>query len=113
MRGRRATRVTRRAYTVLAALLLADGAWVTARSLGDGLFERPMPPQAIPEHIWTLQRYGVPQVARCWRNGYSRGYRLTALPPDEHLDGMLARVPAVRRSAWWRARAAEQERIAS
>jgi hypothetical protein len=113
VRPRQATRITRPAYTVLAALLLADGDWVAVRSLGAGLFDRPSSPLTIRRHIWNLRRFGVLQVVRCWRNGYSRGYRLAQLPADEHLDGMLACVPAVRRSAWWQARADEQERIAS
>jgi DNA-binding transcriptional regulator PaaX len=109
MSGRQATRVTRRAYTVLAALLLADGAWVTVRSLAGGLFERPIAEQNVRKHLWNLQKFGVPEVTRCWRNGYSRGYRLARLPADEHLDSMLACVPTVRRSAWWEARSAWEE----
>lgn len=104
MRARQATRVTRRAYTILAALLLADGDWVTVRSLAAGIFERPISEQCVRKHLWNLQRLGVPEVVRCWRNGYSRGYRLTALPSDGHLEGMLACVPTVKRSRWWQER---------
>ena len=103
-RAIQATRITRRAYTLLAALMLADGEWVTVRLLADGLFEHPVSPQAIRKHVWALQQFGIPQVVRCWRNGYSRGYRLAALPADEHLALMLACVPAVKRSAWWQTR---------
>lgn len=102
--SRGTTRITRRAYTVLAALMLADGTWVPAASLASGLFAQPMTVQALRKHIWHLQAFGVPQVVRCWRNGYSRGYRLARLPADEHLEPMLACVPVVKRSAWWQTR---------
>jgi biotin operon repressor len=96
----RPKRMTRPAYMLLAALLLADGDWVSRRDLADGLFIWPIRATTISAHAWTCDRRAGVFVER----RYGRGYRLRTLPPDEHLDGMLACVPAVKRSAWWRAR---------
>lgn len=85
---------------VLAALLLADGEWVTRTELAAGLFEEPTWPSVLSQHVRNLQRFGVPMIGRIRH----RGYRLAVLPPDEHLDNMLACVPAVKRSAWWQTR---------
>jgi hypothetical protein len=104
------TRITGRAYTVLAAMLLADGAFVRAADLAAGLFPQPTAPESIRGHIRCLRRFGVDtiQTDRTWgRLALSRGYRLVDLPPDEHLDSVLACVPAVRRSAWWTTRGSQ------
>lgn len=94
---RRPKTVTRQPYTMLAALLIADGAWVGRQELAD-LLEIGL--AKVSEYLWTLDRFVGAVVER--RHGF--GYRLATLPPDEHLESMLACVPAVRRSAWWRGR---------
>lgn len=90
--------VTRRGFTLLAALLLADGAWVRRVDLMAGLFPRPMESTALSWLLESVDRFVAPVVER----RQPLGYRLAALPPDEHLGAMLACVPTVKRSAWWR-----------
>lgn len=101
---KQATRMTRRAYTLLAALMLADGAWVSRRELAHGLYSWEISLQKLSIHAATAERYAGVWIAR----QRHLGYRLVALPPDEHLESMLACVPAVKRSAWWLARADER-----
>lgn len=109
-RPRVAKRITRRAYTILAALLLADGEWVTCGELAAGLFDRRTVASSIRRSVWDLRRFGVPQVMP----RAPIGVRLAALPPDEHLESMLACVPTVKRSAWWARRFEREEwRVAS
>jgi hypothetical protein len=108
-RSRRAKRITGRAYMVLAALLLADGAWVTQVELANELFDQPTVRMSICWHIADLRRLGVPEVETL--TGW--GTRLTAVPADEHLEPMLACVPAVKRSAWWRTHLARTRTQAS
>lgn len=103
-RNRDATRITRQAYTVLAALLLADGEWVSRNEMADELFWAPVVPFAISRHIGNLERFGVDQVEQRYR----AGYRLASLPADEHLDNVLAVIPEVKRSRWWSRRDIEE-----
>jgi hypothetical protein len=100
-RWREATRLTRRAYTLLAALVLADGDWVDRRELAALLFDWPTSPSTISRHARMIERYGGWWIERRYRSGY----RLRCLPSDEHLDSVLACVPGVKRSAWWTTRA--------
>jgi biotin operon repressor len=100
MRCHNAQRVTGPAYHVLAALLLADGALVDPWELASSLWAYPVPEQSIRQHVMHLRHFGILGIQA--RRG--RGYRLVALPPDEHLEPMLACVPAVKRSAWWQTR---------
>lgn len=93
----RAKQMTRNSYTVLAALMLADGAWVDRDGLTSGLFPWTLMESQLSRHIGNVRRLTGARIERRTR----WGYRLVALPRDEHLDGMLACVPAVRRSAWW------------
>lgn len=108
MRSHLAGRVTGPAYRVLAALLLADGEAVTSWELGEALWEYVVPTASVRTHIQNLRRFGV---AISHRPG--RGYRLLSIPPDEHLEPMLACVPAVKRSAWWSRRVSQTHTRAS
>jgi hypothetical protein len=99
-RSRQAKRMTRRSYTVLAALMLADGVWVDRDDLAALLFPWPIWKQNLLRHIRDAERFAGALIGR----HRTRGYCLLALPRDEHLEGMLACVPAVKRSAWWSAR---------
>lgn len=99
--GRQAKQMTRLSYTVLAALMLADGEWVGRDDLADGLFAQPIWRQNLRRHVQHVEKFSGARVGRSTR----RGYRLLTLPRDEHLEGMLACVPAVRSSAWWSRRA--------
>lgn len=89
--------LTRRPYTLLAALLVADGAWVSRQELADLLFESEVCLSKLSQYLWALDHFVGTVVER--RHGI--GYRLATLPPDEHLESMLACVPAVKRSDWW------------
>ena len=105
--------LTRLDYRVLAALLLADGEYVRAKEIGLLLFDRPMGRMACATRVWSLIANGVDTIQSDRPRGScaSRGYRLIDVPPDEHLDGMLREVPAVKRSRWWKTRTAAAERI--
>lgn len=105
-------RMTRASYAVLAALLLADGERVATLDLARGLYARPVKPVTIHQRVRAIRWLGVSEIATCWLGGVWHGYRLTGLPSDEHLDGMLACVPAVRRSSWWARRMEQAERSA-
>lgn len=98
MCSHRATRMTRRSYTVLAALLLADGEWVSRQELAANLFDWPISREWLSNMLATIDQYVGVVVERRWR----LGYRLMVLPPDEHLESILACVPGVKRSDWWR-----------
>ncbi len=87
------------AYRLLAALLLADRAYVPTIDLAACLFEQPVRDKEIYRLVKELRRFSVPVEA-----GWHAGYRLPSLPPDEHLEPMLAMVPLVKRSAWWQDR---------
>lgn len=108
-RPRSATRVTGPAYRVLAALLLADGAALEVYELADELFPWQVSPMSIWQHMANLRRFGVVGVERA---GAGR-FRLSALPPDEHLEPMLAVVPEVKRSRWWKNRSSVTMAFAS
>jgi hypothetical protein len=97
--------MTRPMYQLLAALLLADGERVTTLELAEGLYVRPLRPCSIAQRVKTIRALGVREIETCWVAGQWHGYRLAGLPSDEHLEPMLACVPAVRRSAWWSRRA--------
>lgn len=103
-------------YDVLAALLLADGEYVRSTDLAHGLVERRASEHAarvaLRGHALNLARAGVPIGERYLTGGRELWYRLTALPDDEHLEPMLARVPVVKRSAWWAAWCARIRRTA-
>lgn len=95
--------VTRRIYMVLAALMLADGAHVTSNELAHGLYERPVAPSMFRWRVRVLRWHGVADI-QTHRREFGvphRGYCLATLPSDEHLEPMLAMVPAVKRSRWW------------
>ncbi len=98
-------RMTRASYTVLAALLLADGERVATLDLARGLYARPVKPVTIHQRIRAIRWLGVTEIETCWLGGLWHGYRLADLPSDEHLESILACVPAVKRSAWWSGRA--------
>lgn len=105
MRPRRMNWLSTGEYTLLAALLLADGEYVSATELAWGLFPRRISKQAsrvaLRRFALNAQRAGVPLGERYLTEARVLWYRLTALPADEHLEPMLACVPAVKRSAWW------------
>jgi biotin operon repressor len=96
-RSRSATRITRHAMTVLAALLLADGEPVTSEDMALWLFDTAISRIGIRNHIFNLRRFGV-EIAS---STHGEGYRLLRVPPDEHLESLLAMVPVVKRSDWW------------
>lgn len=97
-------RMTRPMYTLLAALLLADGGRVTTIDLAAGLYPHRVKPATIVQRVKAIRWVGVRVIETCWVGGLWHGYRLAELPSDEHLDAMLACVPAVKRSAWWSSR---------
>jgi len=101
MRCHQPKRVTAPAYHILAALLLADGEVVHPWELATGLWPYVVPEQSIRQHVMHMRHFGITGIETRPR----RGYRMAALPPDEHLDLLLACVPAVKRSAWWQTRA--------
>ncbi len=94
---RNATRITRPAMWVLGALLLADGKPVKSYILARLLFKRATSPAVIYCHILNLRRFGC-EISSS-PNGV--GYRLLRVPPDEHLESLLAVLPDVKRSEWW------------
>lgn len=100
MRCHQPMRVTAPAYRILAALLLADGEVVERWELARGLWPYVAPEQSIRQHVMHMRHFGIRTIETVGR----RGYRLSGLPPDEHLELMLACVPAVKRSAWWQTR---------
>ena len=100
MRCHQPRRVTAPAYRILAALLLADGDIVEPWELATGLWPYVAPEQSIRQHVMHMRHFGILTVETVVR----RGYRMVDIPPDEHLEPMLACVPAVKRSAWWRTR---------
>ena len=104
-------------YMLMAALLLADGEYVLSTELAAGLFDRSVSGQVsrvtIRRHALNLLRARVPISERYLANGRVLWYRLAALPADEHLEPMLACVPAVKRSAWWSRRVSQTHTRAS
>ncbi len=105
-RPRSATRMTKHALQVLGALLLADGEPVTSEDLALWLFEKTVSRQAIINHVLNLRRFGC-EISSS-PNGV--GYRLLRVPPDEHLESLLAMLPTVKRSDWWAIRSDCQTR---
>ncbi len=104
-RSSRRKQLTRRAYMLVAALLLADGEWVGRRELAAGVFEWDVAPTTVSMYLESVDRLMGPVVERRYRHpGHRVQYRMATLPPDEHLEPMLACVPAVKRSAWWQTR---------
>jgi hypothetical protein len=106
-------RMTRPMYHLVAALLLADGERVTTLGLARGLYPHAVTPNTIHRRVMAIRSLGIRVIETCWVAGIWHGYRLTELPSDEHLDAMLACVPAVRRSAWWSERASRTRTAAS
>ena len=95
--------VTAPAYRILAALLLADGDIIEPWELATGLWPYVVPEQSIRQHVMHMRHFGITGIATLPK----RGYRMVALPPDQHLELMLACVPAVKRSAWWSRRTSQ------
>ena len=93
---------------VLGALLLADGERVTSEDLAQTLYDRPISRMAIRNHVLNLRRFGC-EISSS-PNGI--GYRLLRVPPDEHLESLLAMLPTVKRSDWWAMRFTCQHRVA-
>jgi biotin operon repressor len=87
---------TRRQTALVAALLDADGAVVSYRSLGIvvGAAEVNVAP-VVRQYVQRLRRHGVEieTVAR-------RGCRLLRVPPDELLEDVLAVLDEMRRDGW-------------
>lgn len=88
---------------VLGALLLADGEKVSGAELAAGLFPLAVSAESIKNHVFNLRRFGVAVASRP-----RHGYRLLRIPPDEHLESLLAVLPAVKRSDWWAMRSISQ-----
>ncbi len=104
-RSRRTRRITRSAMTVLGALLLADGQPVRTEDLALWLFDAAISHACLYHHIMSLRTHGV-EIATA---PDAAGYRLMRVPADEHLESLLAMLPAVRRSDWWWLRCANRQ----
>jgi biotin operon repressor len=97
MARRRPITMTHLSLTVLGALLLADGEQVTCEDMALWLFEKTVSHQAIYVHVYKLRQMGC-EIAS---STTGTGYRLMRVPPDEHLESLLAMLPVVKRSDWW------------
>lgn len=93
---------------VLGALLLADGEPVTSAEMADTLLGYQTSRVVIQCHVLNLRRFGCEISSSS--NGI--GYRLLRVPPDEHLESLLALLPAVKQSDWWTMRFTYQHRAA-
>jgi hypothetical protein len=97
------SRMTQRAYVVLAALMLADGDWVDPLHLSSRLFTEMVWPEVILTSVRLIETYTGAEIEHGPKR---RGYRLVSLPNDEFLERMLSCVPVVKWSEWWRRREA-------
>jgi len=95
-------RLYRAHYEVLAALLLADGEYVSADELSARLWDRPMVRTVAQHRLAALMEHGLPVEADWHQRRDTRGYRLRTLPADEHLQETLWAADRVRESGWYR-----------